>query len=81
MSEKQYFVNIMTNTGVTNDLQRRVFEHKSGKGSVFTSKYRVTKLVFFEYGNDIEAAITREKQIKAGSRQDKINLIIAMNPE
>ena len=81
MSEKQYFVNIMTNTGVTNDLQRRVFEHKSGKGSVFTSKYRVTKLVYFEYGNDIEPAITREKQIKAGSRQDKINLINGMNPE
>ena len=66
--------------GVTNDLQRRVLEHKQGKGS-FTKKYNVTKLVYFEYGEDVNAAILREKQIKAGSRQKKIDLINSMNVE
>jgi putative endonuclease len=56
-------------------------EHKSGKGSTFTSRYNVTKLVYFETGCDINAAIFREKQIKAGSRQQKIGLINSMNPE
>jgi len=76
--EKECYVYIMTNfqntvlhTGVTNNLQRRVLEHKSGKGSVFTSKYHLTKLVCFENGNDICAAISREKQIKTGSRQKR----------
>ncbi|MEA3441819.1 MAG: GIY-YIG nuclease family protein [Chloroflexota bacterium] len=88
MAEKQYCVYIMTNryntvlyTGVTNDLQRRVLEHKSGKGSTFTGKYNIKKLVYFEVTNDINAAIAREKQIKAGSRQKKIDLINSMNPE
>jgi len=85
---RQYCVYIMTNkyntvlyTGVTNDLARRVLEHKSGKGSKFTHKYRVTKLVYFECGDDISAAIAREKQIKAGSRKKKEELISSMNPE
>ncbi len=80
MQEKQYCVYIITNfhntvlyTGVTNDLQRRVLEHKSGKGGAFTSKYRATKLVYFECGEDVRAAILREKQIKAGSRQKKVD--------
>jgi putative endonuclease len=88
MSERQYFVYIMTNayntvlyTGVTNDLHRRVLEHRSGKGSVFTKKYNVTKLVFYESGEDVNVAIFREKQIKAGSRQKKIDLINSLNPE
>ena len=88
MAEKQYCVYIMTNnyntvlyTGVTNDLQRRVLEHKSGKGSPFTSKYNIKKLVYFEVTNDINAAIAREKQIKAGSRQKKFDLINSMNPK
>jgi putative endonuclease len=68
-------------TGVTNDLYRRVKEHQSGKGGYFTSKYKVTKLVYFEQGNDIQMAILREKQIKAGSRQKKIELINNLNPE
>jgi putative endonuclease len=87
MSDRQYCVYIMTNahhtvlyTGVTNDLQRRVLEHKEGKGG-FTKKYNVTKLVYFEYGVDVNAAILREKQIKAGSRQNKIELINSMNAE
>jgi putative endonuclease len=88
MGKKEYCVYIMTNsrhtllyTGVTNDLQRRVEEHKSGKESAFTKKYNVNKLVFYESGDDINTAIAREKQIKAGSRKKKIDLINNMNPE
>jgi len=87
MSETQYCVYIMTNvyhtalyTGVTNNLPRRVLEHREGK-SVFTKKYNITKLVFFECGSDIKTAIAREKQIKGGSRKKKIDLIHSMNPE
>ena len=72
--------NTVLYTGVTNDLQRRVLEHKEAK-SGFTKKYNVTKLVYFEYGDDVNAAILREKQIKAGSRQKKIDLINRINPE
>jgi putative endonuclease len=86
--KNQYYVYIMTNhnhtvlyTGVTNDLKRRVFEHKSGKGGKFTSIYHVIKLVYFEEGNNINNAILREKQIKAGSRAKKIVLINSINPE
>jgi putative endonuclease len=67
-------------TGVTNELQRRVLEHREGK-SGFTKKYNVTKLVYFECGVDVNTAIAREKQIKAGSRQKKIDLINSMNAE
>ena len=88
MPEKQFCVYIMTNfhntvlyTGVTNNLQRRVLEHKAGKGGVFTSKYHATKLVYFECGEDVQEAISREKQIKAGSRQKKVDLINSINPE
>ncbi|HEX2995577.1 MAG TPA: GIY-YIG nuclease family protein [Anaerolineales bacterium] len=87
MDKRQYCVYIMANahntvlyTGVTNDLQRRVLEHRAGK-SGFTKKYNVTKLVYFECGDDVSVAITREKQIKAGSRQKKIDLINSINPE
>ena len=68
-------------TGVTNNLQRRVMEHKAGTGSEFTKKYNVHKLVYFESGDDVNTAIFREKQIKAGSRQKKIELINSINPE
>ena len=88
MADKQFCVYIMTNinnsvlyTGVTNNLQRRVLEHRSGKGSNFTRKYKLTKLVYYECGADIERAIYREKQIKAGSRQKKIGLVYRLNPE
>jgi len=88
MGEKQYCVYIMANahhtvlyTGVTNELFRRVSEHKAGKGSAFVKKYNVTKLVYFEYGDDINSAIAREKQIKAGSRKRKIELINSINPK
>jgi len=86
--EKQYCVYILTNknntvlyTGVTNNLKRRVLEHKQNQGSVFTSKYKIHKLVYYEVTTDINAAILREKQIKAGSRQKKIDLINSMNKE
>jgi putative endonuclease len=86
--QKEYCVYIMTNahntvlyTGVTNNLHRRVLEHKSGTGSGFTKKYNLTKLVYFECGGDVNTAIFREKQIKAGSRKKKIGLIISINPE
>jgi putative endonuclease len=88
MSEKLYCVYIMTNsrnttlyTGVTNNLYRRVQEHKSGEGSQFTKRYNLTKLVYFEVTWDINAAIIREKQIKAGSRKKKDDLIDSINPE
>ena len=68
-------------TGVTNDLLRRVEEHKNNKGTIFTKKYNVNKLLYYECGDDINIAITREKQIKAGSRKKKIDLINSMNPE
>jgi putative endonuclease len=73
--------NTVLYTGVTNNLYRRVLEHKEGKGGVFTKKYNVKKLVYFECGGDVSAAILREKQIKAGSRQKKIDLVNSINPE
>jgi putative endonuclease len=73
--------NTVLYTGVTNNLQRRVLEHRAGKGSAFTKKYNMSKLVYFECGDDINAAIFREKQIKAGSRQKKIELVNIINPE
>ena len=88
MDEKQYCVYILTNlrhtvlyTGITNDLYRRMLEHRSGEGSAFTRKYKVIKLVYFECGQDVSSAISREKQIKAGSRKKKMELIHGMNPE
>jgi putative endonuclease len=85
---KQYCVYIMTNahntvlyTGVTNDLARRVYEHKNGLGSTFVKKYSVHKLVYYEIGADVHSVIAREKQIKGGSRRKKIDLINSLNPE
>ncbi|MGD9142703.1 MAG: GIY-YIG nuclease family protein [Dehalococcoidia bacterium] len=84
----QYYVYIMTNktnkvlyTGVTNDLKRRVYERKEELVEGFTKRYNIVKLVFFEVCEDIESAILREKQIKGGSRQKKIDLINSMNTE
>jgi putative endonuclease len=88
MAYKEYCVYIMTNrynnvlyTGVTNNLKRRAYEHKTGAGGVFTKRYNVIKLVYYEVGNDVSYAILREKQIKAGSRQKKIDLVNSINPE
>jgi putative endonuclease len=86
--DKQYYVYIMTNknnsvlyTGITNDLKRRIYEHKEKFVSGFTKKYNVRKLVYYEVFQDPENAILREKQIKAGSRGKKIDLINTMNKE
>lgn len=87
MGENEYYVYIITNqyhnvlyTGFTNDLQRRIEEHKSGMGGKFSSKYRCNKLVFYEITGDVITARAREKQIKGGSRQKKIDLIVSINP-
>ena len=82
----QYYVYIMTNksrtlyTGVTNNLLRRVYEHKQKLIPGFTQKYNITKLVFYEDTSDVTAAIEREKQIKGWLRSKKIALIESMNP-
>jgi putative endonuclease len=87
VSQYQYFVYIMTNksgtlyTGVTNNLERRIFEHKHHIIKGFTKKYKVTKLVYFEETSDIIAAILREKQIKGWTRKKKIALIDSINPD
>ena len=73
--------NTVTYTGVTNDLLRRVFEHKEKIIKGFTSRYNINKLVYFECTDDVRDAIEREKQIKAGSRRKKIELIESMNKE
>lgn len=87
MLSKQYYVYLMTNTyntvlyaGVTNDLIRRVYEHKQ-EITGFTAKYKLTKLVYFEAYNDVQEAIKREKQIKGGSRKKKIDLITKKNSQ
>ena len=83
---KQYYVYILTNKlnevlyiGVTNDLIRRIFEHKNKLVKGFTEKYNLTKLVYYETTNEIESAIMREKQLKNWHRQWKINLITEFN--
>ncbi|MCW5877003.1 MAG: GIY-YIG nuclease family protein [Anaerolineales bacterium] len=68
-------------TGVTNNIQRRLLEHRENKPGRFTTRYRINKLVYFEATEQMTDAIAREKQIKAGSRQDKIKLIESINPE
>ncbi|MCK5580207.1 MAG: GIY-YIG nuclease family protein [Candidatus Omnitrophica bacterium] len=86
--EKQYYIYITTNrnntvlyVGVTNDLQRRVYEHKEKLTEGFTKKYNVNRLVYYEVFEDIENAIIREKQINGGSRAKKIKLIESINKE
>lgn len=83
----QFYVYIMASrsrvlyVGVTNDLLRRVAEHKEGELPGFTRRYHVTQLVYYEATFDIQAAIAREKQIKGWSRARKIELIEIINPE
>ena len=84
---KQYYVYIMTNksrtlyTGVTNNLERRVYEHKHKLLDGFTKKYNITRLVYYEATTDIQSAIAREKQIKGWLRAKKIALIESENPQ
>lgn len=81
-----YYVYIMANrskriyTGMTNDLGKRVYEHKHKLVPGFTSRYNMTRLVYFEESSDVTAIIEREKQIKGWLRQKKIDLIESMNP-
>ena len=84
---KRYFVYILTNkrhmvlyTGVTSDISRRVEQHKRKQVGGFSKRYNVDKLVYCELFEDVRDALAREKQIKGGSRQDKLDLINAMNP-
>lgn len=88
MSSRNYYVYIMTNkhntvlyAGVTNDLTRRASEHREKAIPGFTSRYNIGKLVYYEVFENIDAARAREKQIKAGSRRKKLELINRMNPE
>ncbi len=84
---KNYYVYIMTNksrtfyTGVTNNLERRAYEHKHKLIEGFTKRYNITLLVYFEVFSDIREAIAREKQVKDWRREKKIALIESMNPE
>ena len=85
---ERFYIYIMTNkvntvlyTGFTNNLVRRVYEHKEKIIEGFTKKYNINKLVYYEIFNDARNAIIREKQIKAGSRKKKLDLINNMNPE
>ena len=84
---KQYYVYLLTNftnsvvyTGVTNDLVRRVHEHREKLTPGFTNRYKAWKLVYYEATEDVESAIAREKQIKGGSRRRKVQLIEKGNP-
>jgi putative endonuclease len=83
---RRYYVYIMTNrsrtlyTGVTNDLRRRVQEHKEKLVPGFTQKYNITQLVYYEETPDVRAAIAREKQIKSWLRAKKVALIESVNP-
>ncbi|HSA07045.1 MAG TPA: GIY-YIG nuclease family protein [Candidatus Gastranaerophilales bacterium] len=86
MKDKQYYIYMMTNykettlyTGVTNSLERRVYEHKNKLLKSFSSKYNLNKLVYYEIYNDIEQAIIREKQIKSWSRKRKNELVNNLN--
>ncbi len=84
---KRYYVYILSSKtgtlyiGVTNDLQRRIYEHKHGLVEGFTKKYSVTRLVYYEETPEVNEAITREKEIKKWRRSRKIDLIKSMNSE
>lgn len=82
----KYYVYIMNSTsgtlytGITNDLMRRVYQHKRGEIPGFTRKYKVTRLAYFEETGDVYQAIAREKEIKGWRRSKKIDLIRSLNP-
>ena len=83
----QYYVYLTTNeslrtiyTGVTNNLERRIAEHRQGVGEGFTKRYRIKRLVYYEVTTDIRSAIQREKEIKGWTRRKKAALVVSMNP-
>ena len=75
------FTNSVLYIGVINNLIRRVYQHKQETSDIFTKRYHVTRLVYFEVCDDSYSAISREKQLKGGSRKQKIILIETQNPE
>ena len=86
--DRHFYVYLLTNwnnkvmyVGVTNDLQRRLYEHKNKLVKVFTEKYNVDKLVYLEETDDVISALAREKEIKKWRREKKNNLVISVNPE
>ena len=86
--DKQFYVYIMTNkshsvlyTGVTSNLKKRIYQHREKMAGGFTKKYNVSKLVYYQAAQNAFSAISREKQIKGGSRPKKIDLINSMNPD
>ncbi len=85
-SKNQFYVYIMTNhsgtlyTGMTNDLVKRVYEHKNSLVNGFSKRYRINRLVYFEQTQNVESAISREKEIKGWVRKKKVNLIESINP-
>ncbi len=88
MKEHHYYVYIVSNwnnkviyVGITNNLQRRIYEHKNKLIKGFTEKYNVSKLVYFEQTKDVISAIAREKEIKKWRREKKNKLINSLNPE
>jgi putative endonuclease len=88
MQNNDYYIYIITNwnnkvmyIGITNDLNRRLFEHRNGVFEGFTKKYKVSKLVYFEHTNDVSAAITREKELKKWRREKKNKLVESLNPD
>ncbi len=88
MKDKIYYVYILASkrngtlyVGITNNLSRRIYEHKSSVNESFTKKYKVYNLVYYEETSDIESALTREKQLKNWQRKWKLDLIEKNNPE
>ena len=87
MKEYNFYVYILTNwnnkvmyIGMTNNLERRLYEHKNKLVDGFTKKYNVSKLVYYEHTTDVHAALAREKEIKKWRREKKNDLVISMNP-
>ena len=88
MTDKAYYVYLLTNwnnkvvyVGMTNDLQRRIFEHKEKQVKGFTEKYNVHKLVYYEQTPEVEVALNREKEIKKWRREKKNKLVENANPQ
>ena len=87
MKQHNYYIYILSNwnnkvlyVGITNNLERRLYEHKNKLIEGFTKKYNLDKLVYFEHTTDVNSAIRREKEIKKWRREKKNNLIESLNP-